>query len=564
MSNTASSSASVTTDPAHSPIAREFYEARRLSADAPKTIVIFDVETTGLSPAFDQIRQFAALRTEDLDDPQEGEDAINLTCRLRPEIVPSPQALLTTRVSPAEIEAPALSHAEMMGKIEDFLDASSPAVFAGHNVIWFDSPHIRHNLFSALLSPYPLQTPGCRLFDSLRLAHLVYCLRPDAVIWPKRQDGKPVFRLGELARGLGITFDETQAHDAQADVQATRDVLRVFRDRAPDLYALALALCDKGYVCDLLGRYPVVGQLGVYGGVSSVMPLTALTRDPANPNASLMVDLRIDPETYRSLPDADLASLMAGRTSPVRSMKHNAMPLLIPLKLTDPLAPEASMALHAHDPDGDPARADDLLQHRAALLKADNDFIERARAIRARQSADRVISPHVEEQLYCAFPGYADRALGRRFHDTSIEKRAALIPQFKDERLRVHATRLVHHDAPHTLDSETRRAMDHWLHHRLTTEDDVPWMTLPRALAETEDLRELLVRRLDAEACEAIADAPPILDTETGALLPDSEVIMEVEQLRLAYIEEHVGTSLKLLDDYADWLRNRCAEVTRI
>ncbi len=44
--------------------------------------VVYDFETTGTSPAFDQPLQFAAIRTDDDLNPQ---DQINIRCRLAPQ-----------------------------------------------------------------------------------------------------------------------------------------------------------------------------------------------------------------------------------------------------------------------------------------------------------------------------------------------------------------------------------------------------------------------------------------------------------------------------------------------
>lgn len=53
--------------------------------------VFYDLETSGISPAFDQPLQFAAIRT---DDSFVEIERVNLRCRIAPHIIPSPQALI--------------------------------------------------------------------------------------------------------------------------------------------------------------------------------------------------------------------------------------------------------------------------------------------------------------------------------------------------------------------------------------------------------------------------------------------------------------------------------------
>ena len=57
-----------------------------------KSYLFYDLETTGLSKPFDQVLQFAAIRTDmDLKEKERH----TLQVRLRPDVVPSPFALIT-------------------------------------------------------------------------------------------------------------------------------------------------------------------------------------------------------------------------------------------------------------------------------------------------------------------------------------------------------------------------------------------------------------------------------------------------------------------------------------
>jgi exodeoxyribonuclease I len=58
------------------------------------TFAFYDLETTGLSPAFDQPLQFAAILT---DDEFREIERVNLRCRIAPHIIPSPWVLIFTQ-----------------------------------------------------------------------------------------------------------------------------------------------------------------------------------------------------------------------------------------------------------------------------------------------------------------------------------------------------------------------------------------------------------------------------------------------------------------------------------
>ena len=60
------------------------------------TYLFYDLETSGLNPCFDQIYQFAAIRTDmDLNPIEE----IEIEVRPTKDIIPSPMAMVTHQLS---------------------------------------------------------------------------------------------------------------------------------------------------------------------------------------------------------------------------------------------------------------------------------------------------------------------------------------------------------------------------------------------------------------------------------------------------------------------------------
>lgn len=549
--------------------------------DLPETTIIFDLETTGLSPAWDQILQFGALRcdTETLQFGNPEDSIVNLRGRLKPEVVPSPAALLTTRVWPHMLTAAPLSHDELMRKVSDVLADAAPAVYVGHNAVRFDSPHLRHNLFSALLPPYTLHTQGSRLVDTLLLAHLLHALAPGAMHWPRKADGKLSFRLADLCAANSISLDPDEAHDALADVTATLELYALMRKRAPDVFALGHALADKHFVSDMALENELLAIIRVSGSGATVTPVATLMaiheplsgwpqrnealRMPGNPNALVALDLRIDPATYLDLDAGELRTLIAGKSSPVKVIRTNAMPLVIPMDPTDPAAPDAIKSVRIDGIDGDAAVVEAELLRRAAEVRTNPAFVERLRLVLRQLEAERPVSMYVEEQLYAGgFATDRDFVECRRFLELQPEKRHLWRDRIRDERLQAHALRLIHATAPDTLEPEQRRLLDGWLRNRLTTTDDVPWMTIPRALSETDSLRQSLLDHADAEACTVLPDPPPAgRCAETGVPLTDHEALEETERNRLDFIEAQVGADIALLDDYAAWLKAKLVAV---
>jgi exodeoxyribonuclease I len=102
--------------------------------------LIYDLETTGLDPRYDQPVQFAAVR---LDEDLQETEVFELQARPQNHILPSPGALLTHgRGIRSILEAP-LSHYQLMTAIEAFAAGSGPVVWAGHNSMRFDEEFLR-------------------------------------------------------------------------------------------------------------------------------------------------------------------------------------------------------------------------------------------------------------------------------------------------------------------------------------------------------------------------------------------------------------------------------------
>ena len=219
--------------------------------------VFYDLETTGLNPAFDQIVQLAAIRTGPaFSEAEPDADVHNLRVRRARHIVPSPVAMLTTRLSSADLES-GTPFLQAMREAHGLFRGSAPATFIGYNNLRFDDEVLRHNFFQALLTPFATQIGGSTRADLMRIAQAVSVVAPEAIIPPINDEGRRSFRLGPLARANGVSFDEAQAHDALADVRATMAVARLLRDRAPAAFNWTLGLADRARAKDALLSPPL-------------------------------------------------------------------------------------------------------------------------------------------------------------------------------------------------------------------------------------------------------------------------------------------------------------------
>ena len=69
--------------------------------------VFYDFETSGNNKDFDQILQLGAVLT---DDNFQIKDKINISCRLKKDIIPAPEALLINKISIDQLKSNEVSH----------------------------------------------------------------------------------------------------------------------------------------------------------------------------------------------------------------------------------------------------------------------------------------------------------------------------------------------------------------------------------------------------------------------------------------------------------------------
>ena len=288
--------------------------------------VFYDTETTGIETTFDQILQFAAIRTDD--DLNELE-RFNIRCRLLPHIIPSPIALQVTHVTPAMLTDSALpSHYEMIRQIRDTLLKWSPAMFVGSNSMSFDENLLRQALFQTLHPPYLTNTNGNARSDALRVAHAVSVYAPDAIAVPTGDRGRQVFKLDRLAHANGYNHDD--AHEAMADVEATIYMVRLIRNRAPDVWKAMDRATTKNAVKDYVATESRFSLTESYFGRTYSWLVTPCGRNPKDAGQLSVFDLSFDPDDYRFLSAEDLVAVLNTSPKAIRSLRgqppanHNA------------------------------------------------------------------------------------------------------------------------------------------------------------------------------------------------------------------------------------------------
>ena len=436
------------------------------------SFVFYDTETTGTDTSFDQILQFGAIRT---DHELRELERFEIRCRLLPHVVPSPEALCVTGISVEQLADPGLpSHYDMVRAVKAKLDEWSPAVFIGHNSMRFDEALLRQALYKTLHDPYLTNTNGnCRL-DSLPLLQAVNFFQPGVLSVPVNARNRPTFSLAQLAPLNGFRHDA--AHDAMGDTEATLHLCRLVREQAEGYWSNFVRFGPKAAVLDFVEANDVFSFTDSFFGRTYSWMVAALGPNPDYDSEWFVFDLSNDPETFAALADADLSARLAASPKPVRRLRANAGPCILPYE-------DVPAAVRVRMP------GTDEIRHRATWIRSNEEFAHRLIAAMAGARATKEPSVHVEEQIYDDFTGTADQAVMAEFHEAAWSDRAGLLDRLDDARLKVLGERLLYTEAPEAMSAHDRSRYEADLTKRLMADEGtVPWRTLPQAIRETDAL----------------------------------------------------------------------------
>jgi len=421
----------------------------------------YDLETSGVNPRSSRVMQFAGHRT-DMDLQPVGEP-YNLLVKLTDDILPDPDAVLLTGITPQKTLAEGISEAEFC-KIFIEEVATSGTVFVGFNSIRFDDEFMRFLLWRNLYDPYEWQWKDSRSrWDMLDVVRMTRALRPDGISWPFDSAGRPANRL-ELLTSVN-KLDHANAHDALSDVRATVAVAKLIKTKQPKLFDYMLKLRDKKQVEKLAGSGdPFVYSSGKYPSEFEKTTVVSVISPHADSKDVLVYDLRHDPAQFIGLAAEKLAELWKydretkSTPLPVKTMRFNRCPAIAPLGVLDVQAQKRlSIDLEL------------IKKHRATLRqnKAFGDSLLEALEIlnakRVEQAAMIADERTVDERLYDGFVGDADRRRLEKIRSGSPDELPGLGNTLQDERLQKLVTLYKARNYPKSLSSEERA---HWEEYR--------------------------------------------------------------------------------------------------
>jgi len=446
--------------------------------------VFYDLETTGISPEFDQPLQFAAIWT---DENFVEKERVNIRCRLAPHILPSPQALVVTRVTPEHLTDPSLpSLFEFSQQIGALTERWAPAIWVGYNTMKFDEEVLRQTFYQNL-SPnvYATQFNGNTRFDILPAIYAAYVRAPELLAWCTDATGRLSFKLDRLAPTNG--FNAHNAHDALGDVEATIHLARLISTRNPALWSEMLDNAHKARVeakLESFRPYELVTRFG--GGEPRSFVGCFCGYSLGNSAQAAFFDLdAANPADLLEAPDDALFAAVDATPKIIRGVSTNKAPTLLELRQPS---------------------ADHL--HRASIIVGAPEFRRRVGAAMAARFVEDPDAPQkpVERQIYGQFYSHADKLLLQEFQHAPWPRRQEITASLADHRLRQLGRRLVAFHSPALLNTEETSRFNAYLREKWSSDEapETEWMTLTKARNAIEALR--LQAAAPAEELDAISD----------------------------------------------------------
>ena len=433
-----------------------------------KTFFFYDLETSGFSPQNDRIMQFAGQRTDE--NLNRIGEPVNILIRLNDDVLPSPSALMVTKISPQKTVEEGYTEAEFSKMlVEEYFTPDT--VIVGYNNVRFDDVHIQHLLWRNFYPPYDWQwKDGRSRWDLLDVVRMIRALRPEGINWPfiiNEETGEKFAanKLELLTKENGILHEN--AHDAMSDVDGLIDVARLLKEKQPQIFDYLFKIRSKNEVQKLVNlenTKPFVYTSGRFK-VEFEKTTVAFPIAPAKNQNVIVWDLRFSPEKFIDWSEdqilenitADFETRSSDDFEPIAAkiLQYNKCPAVAPMGvLTEENQQRLKIDLAEIQKNLDILRKN---PHFAENLRS--AFERRSEVFQDKSSAEK---PAPEARLFEGFVSKSDDIKIEAVRNSTDRELADFHPDFADERL---TDLLLHYKArnfPKSLSSQEKELWEEY------------------------------------------------------------------------------------------------------
>ena len=398
----------------------------------PKTTFYFyDLETSGINPRDARVMQFAGIRT-DMELNPIGEPH-NVLVKLTDDVLPEPDAVLITGITPQATIADGMTEAEFLKLFHDEV-ATPGTIFTGFNTVRFDDEFMRYLQYRNFYDPYEWQyTDEKSRWDLLDVVRMTRALRPEGIKWPFNAKGKATNRLEWLTSINDLEHES--AHDALSDVKAVIAVARMIRDKQPKLFEFLLNIRDKNKAAQLAHRKePFLYTSGKYSDKYEKTTAVGVVTEHPRRQGVLVFDLRHDPKPFLKMKPEELAEIWKWSKEekkprlPIKTLQFNRVPAIAPMNVLDEASQERL--------DLKPETVEKNYQTLQAADGFAQNVLEALEILEAKQQLKFLEDEtEVDAQLYDGFFDREDKTKMSVVRAATADELSSLQMVFKDARL---------------------------------------------------------------------------------------------------------------------------------
>jgi exodeoxyribonuclease I len=430
-----------------------------------KTYLFYDIETTGLNSCFDQILQFAAIRT-DLELREL--ETYNICIKLNPDVIPSPQAILTHNISIEQMQD-GITEYEAIKKIHELINQPG-TISLGYNTLHFDDEFLRFAFHRNLLPPYTHQfANGCSRMDIYPMLVMFYLFKREVLQWPVI-NGKLSLKLENLNNENSLVAGA--AHDALVDVKITLELARRLK-KETKMWEYLQTYFDKAVDEDrMLNLSDAILVDGSYG-VDNFYQIPVLQLGKHNHYKNQILWLRLDVSIADKTPD----KIYVIRKRP------GDLGLLLPVKerFTQFLSAERQQMIAVN----------------REWITANKSQFEEIVNYQKEYKYPEVPNVDIDAALYqIGFSSDYEQKLCAQFHAKDLVEKVEMVDRFP-QRFRTQALRILGRNYPNSLSEQLRQEFNEYLeaikHTALIDYKNQPRYTLEQA---EKDVSELLLKSL--------------------------------------------------------------------
>ncbi|GAB4222541.1 MAG: exodeoxyribonuclease I [Francisella sp.] len=402
-----------------------------------QTFLFYDLETSGINYSFDQVLQFAAIRT-DLDFNEI--ERFNFFVKLNPDTTPSPTATITHHISIAKANT-GISEYQAIKKIHKIINTPG-TISIGYNTLGFDDEFLRFSFYRNMLPPYNHQFKNnCFRADLYPIITCYYLFYNNVLRWPKivDEDGKEKVSLKlEHLNNENNLYNGGRAHDAITDVIVTVKIAKKLKQSNPKMWQFLLAKFNKQTDENTLSQLDIglevnntkykqaIAINGNFGYKNNFMS-TILDIGQHKHYKNQEIFLRLDNYRFSDFID-EFGSLENEHWRLTVNKKWGDIPIILPVKTRF---------------------AEKLTQEQCDLIKENKNFIKNNSNVFANfidyvleYKYPEIANIDVDAAIYQSdFMSYADEKGCDKFHSLTIEQKAKMLSKlpknFYDRAVRI-------------------------------------------------------------------------------------------------------------------------------